>query len=152
VLPRWTPPRHQLELHEGSGDYYHNINAAQYPKHSVEPAVRAVLAQNVSLLTTEVDFFAYSSTIGNLLQFSRRTNKTSRFIVEAVGETVFFIRRENSLPEKILNVRGHGYSMPEAYTSLDECVETSVSHQQLIKYRLDGFQCILRYEGGWISL
>lgn len=145
--PKWTPHESPPQLQEDAGDYYRDINAAQYSKHPLEAAVCAVLAQTPDIATTEVDLFACGSTLGNLLRFSRRADKTFRFIVETVGETVFFVQRESSPTEKILDVRGYGHSMPDAYTSLDDCVKKSVSHQRLVKYDLGGFECIVRHEG-----
>lgn len=85
--------------------------------------------------------------MGSLLRFARQADKSFRFIVDTVEDTVFFIRRENSPTEKIVDVRGYGHTMPEAYTPLESCVRESVSHQRLIKYNFDSFTCVVRYEG-----
>jgi hypothetical protein len=76
-----------------------------------------------------------------------------RFVVETVGqETVFFVRREGKPDEKIEGIFGYGHTMPEAYTTLDGCVHKSASHQRLIRYDFDGFDCIIRHEAdGYLS-
>ncbi|SMQ50446.1 unnamed protein product [Zymoseptoria tritici ST99CH_3D7] len=144
--PKWTPHKQPPQLAEDSGDFFRDINAAQYPKHPIEPAVRAVLSQNPDFIPDEIDLFACGSTMGHLLRFARKSDKKFRFVVEVVDGTVFFIRRENSPDEKIPDLRGYGHTMPEAYTTLDDCVRGSVSHQRMIRYGIGGIECVVRCE------
>ncbi|KAL8823206.1 MAG: hypothetical protein Q9191_006072, partial [Dirinaria sp. TL-2023a] len=111
----------------------------------MEPAVRAILAECPEFPTTSVDIFACSSTISNLLRFVSGEEKQFRILVEAIGDSVFFERRENSPTELIPNVRGFGHTFPEAYTSWDAEVKGSVSHQRIINYNFDGFNCLVRF-------
>lgn len=88
--------------------YFRDPNAARHPSHPMEPAVKAVLAQNPNLDTGDIDVFGRTSTLGNLLRFLKGDDKTFRFVVEAVGRTVFFVRRENAPEELIAGPRGFG--------------------------------------------
>ncbi|KAK6411818.1 hypothetical protein LTR95_018043 [Oleoguttula sp. CCFEE 5521] len=144
---RKDTPTSSFQLLEDSGHFFRDINAAQYPKHPIDPAVRAVLAQTPALEADRVDLFACGSTMGNLLRFARRDDKEFRFVVEVVGSMVFLIRRENSPDEKIRGVRAYGHTMPKSYTKLDRRVRESVSHQRLIRYKFGGIECIVRCEG-----
>lgn len=117
-----------------------------YPQHPLEPAVRAVLAQAPDLVLEEIDVFACGSTMGNLLRFAQKSDKPFQFVVETIGETVFLIRRENSLDEKIPSVVGYGHTFPRTYTRLDDSVTNADSHQRMIKYDFAGFHCIVRSE------
>lgn len=74
----------------------------------MEPAAKAVIAQNPHLDTGNIDVFACTSTLGNLLRFLKNDDKTFRFTVEGVGRTVFFVRRENAPDELIAGPRGYG--------------------------------------------
>jgi hypothetical protein len=74
----------------------------------MEPAVKALLAQNPRFDTETVDLFGCTSTIGSLLRFLKNHDKPFRFTVEAVGRTVFFVRRENAPDELIAGPRGFG--------------------------------------------
>jgi len=74
----------------------------------MEPAVKAVLAQNPCFDTEKADVFGCTSTLGNLLPFLKNDDKPFRFIVEAVGRTVFFVRRENAPDQLIADSRGFG--------------------------------------------
>jgi len=138
-------------LREDAGQYYRDKNAARYPKYPIEPAIAAVL--NIApALRFGLDLVACGSTLGNLLRFIRGQDRPFRILVEAVGDTVFFIRRENSPTELIPNVRGYGHSFPEAYTSWDSNVKGSASHQRLIRYRFGGLALLVRLEGdGYVS-
>ena len=72
-------------------------------------------------------------------------DKSFRILVEAVGDTVFFVRRENSPTELIPGVTGYGHTFPEAYTTWDAEVKRSVSHQRIIRYELGGLDCVVRF-------
>ena len=111
----------------------------------MEPAVRAILAGCPEFPTTSVDIFACSSTFGSLLRFVNGEEKPFRMLVEAIGDSVFFERRENSPTELIPDVRGFGHTFPEAYTSWDAEVKGSASHQRITNYTFDGLNCLVRF-------
>ena len=67
-------------------------------------------------------------------------------LVETVGDTVFFVRRENSPTELIPNVKGFGHTFPEAYTTWEADVKTSESHQRVVGYAFGGLDCLVRFE------
>lgn len=143
----WQPLPEPKRLKEDSGEYYRDVNSAHYAKHPIEPAMRALLAQKPEIVRHDVDLFVCGSTIGSLLRFVRNVDRPFRFVVELIGDTVFFVRRENSPTEKIPGVRGYGHTFPAEYTRWADSVKGSDSHQRLIRYRFAGFQCIVRYEG-----
>ena len=144
--PAWTPLREPRKLEEDKGDYLRDRNAARFPSYPLEPAVRALLKEHEDLDTQNVDLFACSSTLGNLLRFVRRVDKSFRFFVEVVGNTVFFTRHENSPTELIVGVKGYGHTFPETYTTWDTDVRGSASHQRLLRYNFAGLDCVLRFE------
>jgi len=104
----WDPPPGATKLKKDSGRYFRDPNAARYPSHPIEPAVKTVLAQVPDLKTDELDIFGCTSTMGSLLRFLKNHDKPFRFTVEAVGRTVFFVRRENAPDELIPGPRGFG--------------------------------------------
>ena len=142
--PAWAPPATTTKLKEDDGNYFRDPNAARYSAHPIEPAVQAIFASQPDFPTTSIDVFACSSTLGNLLRFVRKVDKSFRILVEAVGDTVFFVRRENSPTELIPGVTGFGHTFPEAYTTWEAEVKRSVSHQRIIRYELGGLDCIVR--------
>ena len=143
--PAWAPPATTTQLKEDDGNYFRDPNAARYSTHPIEPAVQAIFASQPDFPTTSIDVFACSSTLGNLLRFVRKVDKSFRILVEAVGDTVFFVRRENSPTELIPGVTGFGHTFPEAYTTWEAEVKRSVSHQRIIRYELGGLDCIVRF-------
>ncbi|KAK3690817.1 hypothetical protein LTR37_018945 [Vermiconidia calcicola] len=144
--PVWDPFDEPTQLKEDSGDYFRDRNAARFPDHPIEPAVRALFAQTPDFSTQDIDVFACGSTLGNLLRFVRNEDRAFRFVVEAVGNTVFFIRRENAPDEKIPDVRGYGHTFPEKYTRWSDDVAGSVSHQRMIQYTFGAKKFIIRSE------
>ena len=90
--------------------------------------------------------------MGNLIRFANSNERTVRFYIEVVGNTVFLVRKENSPTEPIEGVRGYGHTFPEAYTSWEADVKNSVSHQRLIQYVFGGLRCLVRCESdGYIK-
>ncbi|KAL9615080.1 MAG: hypothetical protein Q9167_000503 [Letrouitia subvulpina] len=144
--PVWTPPVSPTRLKEDDGRYFRDPNAARYPNHPVEPAVRAIFASRPSFKAKSIDLFACANTLGNLLRFVRGVDKPFRILVETIGDTVFFVRRENSPTELIPDVRGYGHSFPETYTTWGADVKTSESHQRILGYQFAGLSCLIRFE------
>ncbi|KAK3073402.1 hypothetical protein LTR53_005068 [Teratosphaeriaceae sp. CCFEE 6253] len=145
--PVWEPLSQPVQLREDDGEYFRDQNAARFPDHPMEPAVRALLAQRAAFETSDVDIVGCGSTLGSLSRFVRGEHKPFRFTVELVGDTVFFIRRENTPDERIVGVRGYGHTFPDAYTKWHREVNGSESHQRLIRYSFAGLSCVVRFEG-----
>ncbi|KAF1943539.1 hypothetical protein EJ02DRAFT_433108 [Clathrospora elynae] len=144
--PQWTPLHISQRLEEDSGQYFRDPNAAKYPDHPMAPVVHAILDIDPDFYTTRVDLFACGSTLGNLLRFTRGMDKAFRFNIEMVGNTVFFVRKENDPKELIQNVRGFGHTFPEAYTTWESDVKGSDTHQRIVQYEFGGLKCLVRFE------
>ncbi|KAL1381709.1 hypothetical protein HDK64DRAFT_321480, partial [Phyllosticta capitalensis] len=144
--PAWTPLAEPKQLSEDAGQYFRDLNSARYPKHPTEPAVRAVFAMNPEFAADKVDIFACGSTMGNLLRFVRKIYRPFRFLVEVVGDTVFFVRHENSPTETLQGVYGYGHTFPEAYTTWEGQTKDSESLQRIVQYDFSGLNCVVRYE------
>jgi hypothetical protein len=113
----------------------------------MEPVVRSILKTNPKFDPSDIGLFGCGSTLGNLLRFVRNDgDRPFRFLVEVVGETVFFIRRENSPTEVIPGVYGYGHTFPDAYTTWDADAKGSDSHQRIVRYRFGGRDILIRFE------
>ncbi|KAK4895881.1 hypothetical protein LTR27_006051 [Elasticomyces elasticus] len=147
--PMWTSvvEKKQLQEDPSGRQYFRDQNAARFPDHPMEPAARALLVQQPTIKTTEINIFACGSTLGNLLNFVRHVDKPFRIVVGVVGKTVFFVRREKKPDETMDDPRGYGHTFPEAYTSILEEVSESASRQRIIGYEFAGLKCIVRSEG-----
>lgn len=144
--PTWQPPINPPTLSQDSGTYFRDINSAHLPAHPLSPAVHAVLHQNPAFNTSDIDVFTCASTLGNLSRFVRRVDREFRFVMQSIGQTVFFVRRERSPREVIPDVRGYGHTFPEAYTRWDRDVQGSVSNQRVIRYEIGGLRVLVRFE------
>jgi hypothetical protein len=67
-------------------------------------------------------------------------------MVELIGNTVFFVRKENNPRETIDGIRGYGHAFPAAYTTWEGDVKGSESHQRIIQYKFGELNCIVRFE------
>lgn len=133
-------------MKEDSGTVYRDGNAARYPKHPYETAVRAVFTMHPQLPTGKINVVACGSTLGNLLRFARGIKMSFRFDAEFIGDSVFFVRKENSPKEVIEGLYGYGHAFPEAYTNWEADVRGSVSHQRIIQYSFGGLKFLVRSE------
>lgn len=149
--PVWTPLSTPRTLKQDSGDVYRDQNAARYSKHPYEPAIRAIFTMQPQFRPEKVDVVACGSTMGNLLRFARSFNQSFRFDVEFIGNSVFFVRKENHAKEIIEGLYGYGHTFPEAYTNWEAEVKGSASHQRIIKYTFGGLNYLIRTESdGWL--
>jgi hypothetical protein len=140
------------QLKEDEGDFFRDPNAARFPSYPTEPAVKAIYRVNPAFPASTINIFACGSTLGNLLRFVREVDKPFRFNVERVGNTVFFVRKENSPRELITGIHGYGHTFPEAYTTWEADVAGSETHQRLIQYTFGGLKCLVRFEcDGYIN-
>lgn len=89
-------------------------------------------------LPADLDVVACYSSLGSLLRFVLGKDKSFRVLVQAVGDTVFFVRRENSPTEKLEGIKGHCHTFPEAYTSWDREVKASDSSHRILRYSFGG--------------
>ncbi|KAK2879299.1 hypothetical protein FQN49_000995, partial [Arthroderma sp. PD_2] len=133
-------------LKPDTGEYFRDPNAARYAAHPIQPAVQAVLHQNPKFVPHDVDIFTCSSVLGKLSKFVCGGEHTFRFIMEAVGNTVFFVRREDSPTLFIPNVRGFGHNFIDEYTTWDADVKGSTSHQRIIQYKFGGLRFAVRFQ------
>lgn len=133
-------------MKEDSDTAYRDGNAARYPKHPYETAVRAVFTMHPQLPTSKINVVACGSTLGNLLRFARGIKMSFRFDAEFIGDSVFFIRKENSPKEVIEGLYGYGHAFPNAYTNWEKDVRGSVSHQRIIQYSFGGLNFLVRSE------
>ncbi|KAH5416795.1 hypothetical protein HBI82_136560 [Parastagonospora nodorum] len=144
--PQWTPLQDLQRLPEDNGQYFRDPNAARCPQYPVAPVVQSVLHLHADFPTRSMDIVACGSTLGNLLRFVRGQDKAFRFLAQVIGNTVFFLRKENDPRELIPNVRGYGHSFPEANTTWENDVKGSETHQRIVQYDLGGLRFLVRFE------
>ncbi|KAF2649461.1 hypothetical protein K491DRAFT_610725 [Lophiostoma macrostomum CBS 122681] len=144
--PRWTPLASPQRLPQDSGPYFRDPNAARFPSYPMEPVIQSTFAEDPDFAASDVDIFACGSTLGNLLRFVRGIEKPFRFNVEVIGSTVFLVRKEDDPRETIPDVRGFGHTFPEAYTTWEEDVKKSETHQRVVQYDLGGYRFLIRFE------
>lgn len=144
--PLWTPTAHAVQLREDAGTYYRDLNSATFPEHPLEPAITSVLHLQPGYDTTTIDIAACGSTLGNLLRFVRGEGDGFSFIVQIIGQTAFFVRRETSPKAIIEGVYGFGNRFLELNTTWSQDVKGSSSHQRIITYDLGDIKMMVRFE------
>jgi hypothetical protein len=112
----------------------------------MEPAIRSIKAMKPDYELQDVDIIGCGNTFGNLLRCVASQQRAFRFDLNIIGDTIIFIRRENSPTELIADIQGYGHTFPEKYTTWDKDVGNSCSHQRIISYDFGGLQLLVRSE------
>lgn len=144
--PLWTPPAGNMKLSADSGQYYRDENAARFQEHPIEPVVLSVFHMNSNFDPSTIDIVACGSTMGDLLRFVRGKSEGFSFVVQIIGRTAFFVRRNLCPTELIGGIHGFGHSFVDANTTWSPDVKGSSSHQRVISYQLGGKTIIVRFE------
>ncbi|EAS30265.3 uncharacterized protein CIMG_05744 [Coccidioides immitis RS] len=144
--PIWTPIRGHHQLKRDKGQYFRDQNSARWPKHPLEPAIRAVFDLNPRFNPEDIDIVTCAGTIGNIYKFASSLAWTFKFDMQKVGNTIFMVRKERKPDEIFENLLGYGHTFPEVNTSWDRSVKGSVSHQRIIRYKFSGLNLLVRYE------
>ncbi|PYH63991.1 geranylgeranyl pyrophosphate synthetase [Aspergillus vadensis CBS 113365] len=144
--PIWTPGTEDRQLEPDRGEYFRDPNAARYPSYPWQAAFEAISRESPDYDLANTDIVACSSTLGNLTRFARGVDKDYRFIMELVGDSVFFVRRENSPTDLIPDVRGYGHTFLDQYKTWGPGLAGSESHQRIIKYTFRGLHLLVRFE------
>ncbi|QDS76970.1 hypothetical protein FKW77_005531 [Venturia effusa] len=155
ILPKWTSKNKTIWTNLDKGDYFKDPNAARFPSYPLAPVVQAIFETDVDFQPSEIGLVACGSSIGNLLRFvqqdynikSYTVSKSFRFLVEVVGDTVFFVRREKSPTETIANMHGywHGFIKEQTISIVDSAGATE-SHQRIVGYQFAGMNMLVRFE------
>lgn len=141
-----APLASPVKLRQDDGQHFRDPNAARYPSHPFQPAVEALFVEASDFSTTNLDIVACISTLENLLRFAQKIYNPFRALVEVVGSTVVFVRRENSPAEVFRKLYGYGYRFPEAYTTWEPPANGSESHQRIMSYSFASLNCLVRFE------
>ncbi|RAH56636.1 geranylgeranyl pyrophosphate synthetase [Aspergillus piperis CBS 112811] len=144
--PIWSPATEGRQLKPDRGEYFRDPNAARFPSYPWQASVEAIKRQSPDYDIANIDIVTCSSILGNLVRFARGVDKDFRFIMETAGDSVFFIRRENSPTDLIPDVRGYGHTFLDEYTMWGPGLAGSESHQRIIKYTFGGLDLLLRFE------
>ena len=150
--PAWTPLPAHTPIRPDNGTYFRDENAARFPNHPMEPAVRSILHINPKFDPSAIEVFACGSTLGDIVRFSLGKGQAFSFTVHVIGNTAFSVRRTMSPTELVDNVSGFGHSFPEANTTWSPEVVGSCSHQRVIQYTLGSLQFLVRFEGDGYTL
>ena len=143
--PKWTPPLGEVVMEQDSGDYYRDENAARFPMYPLDPAVKAVLHMAPEEVSN-LDVFGCGSTLGALLRFCSGDYHSFSFVVQMIGHTAFFLRRNKSPTEVIEDIRGYAHKYLETYTTWSKDVKGSASNQRIVAYDFGGLRFAVRFE------
>nr|POE47788.1 hypothetical protein CFP56_01119 [Quercus suber] len=145
--PLYTPlPQPRQLKDDAGGEYFREENAARFPAHAMEPAVKSLFINQPAFDASTVDIFACGSSLGNLVRLMLSENQDFSLVIHIVGNTAFFLRREQSPSELIEDVVGFGHAFPEAYTTWEADVKRSTSHHRVLAYNFGGLKFLVRFE------
>lgn len=113
-----------------------------YPIAPVDPTLRAILYQEPTISTEDVDLLACGYTLTNLLCFARGEERDFTFLVEKIGDTLFFVRQKSEHQQ----IAGSARDFMRMFTRWDGEARDSLSHHRIIKYDFAGLRCVVKSE------
>lgn len=140
----------------GLTTYNPSPDGTHYPTSPLQPTIEAILHTNPSFNTRSVDILACSLTFEHLLRYFMHADPDHsdgsahpfRILVQAIGNTAFFLPRETEprdlVPDQKL--KGYGARFAEWCTAWGEGVTGSMSHQRVLDYEVGGLRCVVRFE------
>ncbi|GAT18603.1 hypothetical protein RIB2604_00100970 [Aspergillus luchuensis] len=145
--PLWTPVKKSLKLKETSYPKWANpkpINELTYPWEASSEAIRR---QDSSYDLKRTDIVTCSATLRDLFDFIRGLTSEIRFIMERIGKTVVFVRREVPapvwLPESDIQYK-YEAEFTKRYTRWEGIAAEYKAHQRILRYNFAGINMIVR--------
>ncbi|GKZ32219.1 hypothetical protein AbraIFM66950_001429 [Aspergillus brasiliensis] len=145
--PLWTPPRKVLKLQDAPSPP--KLRVPKAPKEQPYPweaSFEAIRRQNPRYNFQRTDIVTCAAILRSLFDFIRGISADIRFIMERMGKTVVFIRRE--VPPPILLPEAHNFDADfvKKHTRWEDEAAKCKSNQRIIQYNFGGINMIVRSE------
>ncbi|UPX17246.1 uncharacterized protein EKO05_0007612 [Ascochyta rabiei] len=147
--PQWNPQPLPITLPQDTGRQFVDLNAFRIPRYPFEPAFRALSAMNTGAQLDDVDIILNRNSLRKLLDFAAgRRQDPFRVDLNMVKNTLFISRKEKTAQRMIHGAAnsGYGHSFETAFTKPQTGLNQSSSHHRVIRYKLGGLDCVVRFE------
>ena len=124
--------------------FYCDSNVVCFFKHLSKSDVAAIFVLCFNFFCQIIDIFVCSSTFDNFFCYISFIKKSFQFDIDFIDNIVFFICKENSSTELILEIWDYNWTFSEVYTIWNTEVKNSVSHQCLIKYDFESVKLMIQ--------
>jgi hypothetical protein len=147
IPPTWHPRKHSWSVKYDRGDFFRDVNAANFPTHPLAPVITSIkyLAPEKA---SQIDILACSSTLGHLMRMARGEERGFSFEIARLDSTVVFLRKDGDPTTLIPDVKGYGHEFLKNYTrwedKTDGIVGEGASHQRIVMYDFGGMKIACR--------
>lgn len=158
---KWVGLRDEPILLPDSGSWHLDQNAAKCPASPLEPALRAVVHQIPQYDFTSLDVITDRWALATLLDWSANdkmqtpkpnskgpvpsSDSSFSFGVQVVGDTVVFVRNDESKEHVVDRFKGFRSDIAKHYLKHAPGFEDSLSHYRVISYKLGGLRLMVRH-------
>ncbi len=145
---KWQNRSLPVFLTPDTGFSYIDQHAFHTPRYPFEPSFRALSVMNPDMRLDDVDIITNRNSLRKLLDFAGETRQQPFCIgLQMVKNTLFMNRKVKYARQKLeASDEGYGHSFEEAFTKAESGLDESSSHHRLVRYRLGGLDCVVRFE------
>lgn len=147
--PVWNSKELPFKISKDTGISFVDQNAARFSKYPFEPLFRSLAVMQPRFDMKDVDIITDRNSLRKLLHFVSGTVRDPfRINVRLVGGVLFFCRWEPETKFLISGFRdtGFGHNFEKACTFFDPDLKDSSGHHRIVRYKLGGIRCLVRYE------
>ncbi|GLA74006.1 hypothetical protein AtubIFM55763_004944 [Aspergillus tubingensis] len=145
--PLWTPVKKSLKLKETGYPKWANPKPINELAHPWEASFEAIRRQESIYDLNRTDIVTCSATLRDLFDFVRGLTSEIRFIMERIGKTVVFVRREVPapvwLPESDIQYK-YEAEFTKRYTKWEDIAAEYKAHQRIVRYNFAGINIVVR--------
>lgn len=144
--PTWNPPPGKPRVPKDEGDYFCDVNSVKWPKHPIEPAIRALFEHDEDFDPESIDIVTTNATIKCLFEYTTAGAESFKIEVERIGDTVFMLCRQASPTDLIQGICGYVFNFQDRYTAWDPSVKGSLSNQRMVRYDFYGLRFLVCFK------
>ncbi|KAI9767393.1 MAG: hypothetical protein M1839_004512 [Geoglossum umbratile] len=153
--PAWAPKDFPYRIPKDEGTFFVDQNTARCPEYPAEALFRSLAIMRPDFSMRDVDLVTDRNCLRKLLRFaSGSTDRSFRIDISIVCGTMIFRRWEEETRQTILGSQhiGYGHNFESESTTFDPNLRESCGHHRVVRYRLGGLHCVLRFEAdGYFS-
>jgi hypothetical protein len=138
-----------FRVSKDEGTFFIDQNSARCPEHPADALFRSLAVMRPDFSMQDVDLVTDRNCLRKLLRFvSQNVDKSFRIDINIVGGVMIFRRWEEETRQTVLGSQhiGYGYGFDAASTAFDPELRGSCGHHRVVRYRLGGLHCVLRFE------
>ncbi|KAI9766467.1 MAG: hypothetical protein M1840_006574 [Geoglossum simile] len=145
----WLSKDLPFRVPKDQGTFFVDQNSARCPENPADALFRSLAIMRPDFSMRDVDLVTDRNCLRKLLRFiARNTDISFRIDINIVGGVMIFRRWEEETSQTVRGLQhiGYGYNFEAESTAFDPDLAGSRGHHRVVRYRLGGLNCVLRFE------